>query len=81
MNIENATFTFLVSWALWLIMLSVFNTTRLGHVLLYYSLCLMILFVLVTEYKQLGPYITGITNVGALEARVAAPVVAGTPTS
>jgi hypothetical protein len=66
MTVENATFTFVVSWFLWLVGLSVFNTTRIGHVLLYYSLLLMILFVLVTEYKQLQPYIIGITNVGTL---------------
>jgi len=70
MSIENKTFTFLVSWALWLVMLSALNTTRLGHVLLYYSLCLMILFVLVTEYKQLTPFITGIMNVKDLEEKV-----------
>lgn len=63
MNVEDKTFTFLVSWGLWLIVLSVFSKTRLGYVLLYYSLALMILFVLVSEYKQLMPYLRGIVGV------------------
>lgn len=66
MSVENKTFTFIVSWALWLVMLSVLSKSRLGYVLLYYSLLLMILFVLVTEYKNLVPYIAGVMSTGDL---------------
>ena len=82
MNVEQATFTFLVSWVLWLVGLSVFSKTRVGYVLLYYSLLLMILFILLSEYKNLTPYITGILSIRDFNKKYTIPtsVTPTTPT-
>src|SRR6202163_421378 len=81
MDVEQATFMFLVSWGLWLAMLSVFAKTRLGYVLLYYSLLLMILFVLVSEYKQLMPYINGILSIRDFNTKYKIDTVASASTT
>jgi hypothetical protein len=70
MDVQKATFAFLVSWFLWLAMLSVFNGTRIGHALLYYSLLLMLIFVLASEYKTLGPIFSNLQTVGELDASI-----------
>jgi hypothetical protein len=66
--VENSTFAFLLAWFLWIIMLTAFSKTRLGYVLLYYSLLLMILYVLVTYAATLGPILTSIVPVGQFNA-------------
>jgi len=52
----DKTYTFIVGWILLLILLLLANRTRIGHVLIYYSLLLMILLILVAEYKQFVPF-------------------------
>lgn len=70
MTVENKTFVFMISWIFWLVGLSFLNSTRIGHVILYYSLLLMILFVVLSEYAQITPFITGITNLGSLNSSI-----------
>jgi len=66
---ENAVFNFLVGWFILLLLLTLVNRTRLGHVLIYYSLLLMILFVLVAEYKQITPYLLSLKTLGQFNAQ------------
>jgi hypothetical protein len=54
-DVELSTFRFVAGWILLIVLLSFANRTRLGHVILYYGLALMILFVLVTEYQRIVP--------------------------
>lgn len=61
---ENAVFNFLVGWFLLLLFLILVNRTRLGHVVIYYSLMLMILLVIVSEYKRITPYLLAVTSLG-----------------
>lgn len=56
-DVELATFRFVAGWVLLIILLTFANRTRLGHVILYYGLALMILFVIVTEYQRIIPYL------------------------
>jgi hypothetical protein len=51
-------------------LLTLFNRTRFGHVLIYYSLLLMILLILVSEYAQLTPLLSGIETPAALNAQL-----------
>jgi cell division protein FtsW (lipid II flippase) len=57
-------YNFVVGWFLMIIVLTLINRTRTGHVIIYYALLLMILFVLVVEYKQIVPYFNAIQSVG-----------------
>jgi len=61
------TYTFIVGWTLMLTLFVFLNKTRLGHVIIYYSLLLIILFILVTEYQQLAPLLN-IQTIGELNA-------------
>lgn len=61
-SIQASTFTFIAGWILLLALLVFANKTRLGHVILYYALLLIILFILLTEYQQLAPLL----NVGTI---------------
>jgi hypothetical protein len=61
-------YNFVVGWFLMIIVLTLINKTRAGHVIIYYALLLMILFVLVVEYKQLVPYFNAIESVGDFNA-------------
>lgn len=56
-NVELSTFRFVAGWILLIVLLTFANRTRLGHVILYYGLALMILFVLVTEYQRIVPFL------------------------
>lgn len=47
----GAAYRWLLAWALMILMLGVVSKTRLGHVIIYYSLLLSIVFVLVTQYR------------------------------
>ena len=75
-TVEQKTFAFLLSWLLWLVVLTALNKTKIGHVLLYYSLVLMIIFVLVTEYAKLAPVFSGVQNIDEFDASLAAAEVA-----
>ena len=56
-NVELKTFQFVAGWILLITLLVFANKTRLGHVILYYVLALLIIFILVTEYAQILPYL------------------------
>ncbi len=53
------TYKWLLGWLIAIILLTLINKTRIGHVLIYYWLWLLILFLVVTQYKfitdALGP--------------------------
>jgi hypothetical protein len=55
---EN-TFRWLVGWAVVIVLAALANRTRFGHAFLYYSLMLMLIFLVVTQYRfiiaALGP--------------------------
>lgn len=71
------TFQFLLSWLLILVILTLANRTRFGHVLIYYALLLMIFFILAVEYKQLVPIFSGLKTIG--EANNTATQTQSTP--
>jgi hypothetical protein len=49
---ENAsTFRWLLAWAIVIVLASLANKTRIGHTLMYYMLWLLLLFLVVTQYK------------------------------
>ncbi len=68
MKTENNVFLFLLGWSLMIVLLMLINKTRLGHVMIYYGLLLLIFFVLVTEYQQFTPLLKSITSVGEFNA-------------
>ena len=65
---EAATFQFVAGWILLITVLVFANKSRLGHVIIYYSLLLMILFVLVTEYMQIVPLLNAASSIGDFNA-------------
>jgi hypothetical protein len=69
MQSENNVFTFLLGWALMIVILMLVNKTRLGHVIIYYSLLLAILFILVIEYQSIAPLLTSLQSVGEFNAK------------
>jgi hypothetical protein len=66
----NDTFKFVAGWILLITILMFANRTRLGHVIIYYTLILMILLILVTEYAQIAPMISGIQTIGQLTNKI-----------
>jgi cell division septal protein FtsQ len=52
----DKTYQYVISWMVIIMLLTLANRTRLGHVILYYALLLMILFLLAAEYQQITPY-------------------------
>ncbi len=54
-QIEQNSYLYIVAYALLLGLCMLINQSRVGHVLLYYTLLIMILFVVVTEYSRLAP--------------------------
>jgi ABC-type transport system involved in cytochrome bd biosynthesis fused ATPase/permease subunit len=73
--IQKTTFTFIAGWILLILILVLANQSRLGHVIIYYSLLLMILFILVTEYQQLTPFFSGFETIGQLQQQPTTPPV------
>lgn len=69
MQTENNVFLFLLGWAVMIVLLMLINKTRLGHVAIYYGLLLLIFFVIVTEYKQLAPLVSGIQPISQMNAK------------
>lgn len=59
-----STFQFVVGWLLLITILVFANKSRVGHVIIYYSLILIILLILVTEYTQIVPYLNAIQTIG-----------------
>lgn len=68
MNTEQSTFQFVLSWIVILTLLTLANRTRLGHVIIYYALLMFILFIVLAEYKQLAPIISGVQSIGQFNA-------------
>ncbi len=66
MTTESSTYTFVLGWILLITILTLANKSRIGHVLIYYSLLLIILLILVTEYAQIAPILSSIETVGQL---------------
>lgn len=64
MDTTTATYNFVLGWILMITILALINKTRLGHVILYYSLLLCIFLVLVVEYKQIAPVLGSIKTIG-----------------
>ena len=62
------TYTFVAGWILMIILLIGINKTALGHVILYYLLLLMILFLVVTQYAQIAPLLNSIQGIGDFNA-------------
>ena len=48
------TFAWLLAWSVMILFFVLINKTRLGHVVIYYSLWLMLAFLLVTQYQAIG---------------------------
>lgn len=48
---SEATYRWILAWVVMLVALSVFNRTRMGHVIIYYSLALSLLLVFATQYQ------------------------------
>lgn len=51
----NTVFMFVASWLVIIALLTFINKSRVGHVLIYYSLVLFIILVLVTQYRHFVP--------------------------
>lgn len=51
-----------IAWAVVIMVLALLNRTRLGHTLIYYALALMLLLLLVTQYKWLANVLQPITG-------------------
>lgn len=66
MGNELPTYQFVAGWMLLILILMFINKTRLGHVIIYYGLMMLILTILIGEYKVLAPLIGGIQTVGQL---------------
>lgn len=64
METTQSTFQFVLSWIVVITLLTLANKTRVGHVIIYYALLLFIIFILVAEYKQIAPLISGIQSIG-----------------
>lgn len=47
-------YKWLLSWGIILLLLTLANKTRLGHVVIYYALWLMLLFLIVTQYRYIS---------------------------
>jgi predicted aspartyl protease len=48
------TFAWLLAWSVMIVMLVLINKTRLGHVIIYYALWLMLAFLIVTQYQAIA---------------------------
>lgn len=69
---EQKTFMFVLSWASIILILMLANKTKLGHVAIYYSLVLIILFLLATQYQTLAPIFSGVETIGQLNSSTGA---------
>lgn len=64
MDTQTQTYNFILGWILLLAILALINRSRIGHSIIYHALLLMILLVIVTEYKQFAPLWSGIMTIG-----------------
>ena len=61
---ELATYQFIAGWILFIIILVFANKSRFGHVIIYYSLVLIILLILLIEYTTVTPLLNSIQTIG-----------------
>lgn len=74
---EYTSFQWIMAWLILFILLAFFNKTRIGHLVLYYALVLMILFILVSNagwfanilapFQSLTPGLSGTSNAGPIQ--------------
>jgi type IV secretory pathway VirB3-like protein len=64
---ELPTFNFIASWVLLIGILVLVSKSRIGYVIIYYSLLLMILLILLTEYQTFVPYLNNIQTIGQFD--------------
>ena len=67
----SSVFKFIVGWSLMIILLTFINKTRLGHVAIYYSLVLFIIFIQVAQYKKLAPLLNNLPTIQQEQGGVA----------
>lgn len=63
MDTQTQTYNFILGWILMLVILALINKSRIGHSIIYHALLLMILLIVVTEYKQFTPLWSGIMTI------------------
>lgn len=68
MNTEENTYQFVAGWVVMIVVLVLINKSRIGHVIIYYSLLVILFFLLVTEYRQLGPLLANVQSIGQFNA-------------
>jgi hypothetical protein len=73
---ELPTFNFIASWAVLITILVLASKSRIGYVIIYYSLLMMILIILLTEYQTFVPYLNNIQTIGQFDASLS-PNTAG----
>jgi hypothetical protein len=76
-TVEAQTYQFIAGWVLLFILLIFINKSRVGHVLIYYSLLLMILLIVVTEYAQIAPLLNSVQSIGQFDASLALGTTGG----
>lgn len=64
--------SWIVGWSIMLVVMWGINKTRIGHTIIYYSLCMMILFTLLTQYQQVNSYLGIFGSASAGERSLAA---------
>lgn len=69
MNAEAITYQFVASWLVFLVVMIAIARTRVGYVAIYYGLLLVILLLVVTEYRQVGPLLNPLT-IGELNTKL-----------
>lgn len=62
MSSGDYTYRWLLAWAVVLVLVGLANRTRVGHAALYYLLALMLLFLVVTQYRWLTWALSPITG-------------------
>lgn len=67
-DVPGKTYAFIASWLVLISVMTLISKTRVGYVIIYYSLLLMILVLLLTEYKQIAPLLNPMT-IGELDAQ------------
>lgn len=63
MESTNSVFKFVVGWGLMIVLLTLINKTKLGHVVIYYSLLTFIIFILVTQYQKFVPLLNNLPTI------------------
>lgn len=67
---EEPTYKFVAGWILLIVLLTFAAKTRVGYVIIYYSLMLIILLILVTEYQQIAPLLN-VQTIGMFNSNTA----------